>query len=221
MKIAILGGTGPEGQGLGVRWAAAGHEVLIGSRYAERGAEVADELNALLPASAPRVCGGENLEVTEAAEVVVMTVPYQAQQPTLATVAPALPGKLLISAVVPLQPPKVSHVWTPPAGSAAQEAQQQLGDGVTVVAAFQNVSAVLLKELDRVIECDVLICGDDKAGKEVAAQLSRDAGLRGLDAGPLQNAVVVEGLTAVLIGINKRTKIKHSGIVITGLPEGV
>lgn len=219
MKIAILGGTGPEGQGLGMRWAAAGHEVLIGSRFVERGAEVADELNALLPESAPRVRGGENLAMTEEAEVVVISVPYQAQQPTLAAVAPALQGKLLISVVVPLQPPKVSHVWTPPAGSAAQEAQQQLGDGVTVVAAFQNVSAVLLKELDHHVECDVLICGDDSAGKEVAAQLSRDAGLRGLDAGPLQNAIVVEGLTAVLIGINKRAKIKHSGIRITGLPD--
>lgn len=219
MKIAILGGTGPEGQGLGMRWAAAGHEVLIGSRQADRGVEVADELNALLPADAPRVRGGENREVTEAAEVVVMSVPYKAQQPTLEAVAPALQDKLLISVVVPLQPPKISHVWVPPAGSAAQEAQQQLGESVRVVAAFQNVSAVLLKELDQVVECDVLICGDDKAGKEVAARLSRDAGLRGLDAGPLQNAVVVEGLTAMLIGINRRAKIKHSGIRITGLPD--
>jgi NADPH-dependent F420 reductase len=202
-----------------MRWAAAGHEVLIGSRFAERGAEVADELNALLPASAAPVQGGDNLEMTEAAEVVVISVPYQAQQPTLATVAPALQGKLLITVVVPLQPPRVSHVWVPPAGSAAQEAQQQLGEGVTVVAAFQNVSAVLLKELAHVVECDVLICGDDRAGKEVAAQLSRDAGLRALDAGPLQNAVVVEGLTAMLIGINKRARIKHSGIRITGLPD--
>lgn len=219
MKIAILGGTGPEGQGLGMRWAAAGHEVWIGSRQAERGARVAGELNALLPASAPRVRGGDNLEVTEAAEVVVMAVPYQAQRPTLEAVAPALQGKLLISVVVPLQPPKVSHVWVPPAGSAAQEAQQQLGDSVPVIAAFQNVSAVLLKELDHVVECDVLICGDDRAGKEVAARLSRDAGLRGIDAGPLQNAVVVEGLTAMLIGINKRAKVKHAGIRITGLPD--
>lgn len=219
MKIAILGGTGPEGQGLGMRWAAAGHEIWIGSRDAERGGEVAAELTALLPAGAGAVRGGGNLEVARAAEVVVLSVPYQAQEPTLATVAPELDGKLLITVVVPLKPPRVSHVWLPPAGSAAQEAQAQLGDGVPVVAAFQNVSAVLLKDLDYDVDCDVLICGDDKAGKEVARTLSQDGSMRGIDAGPLQNAGVVEGLTAVLIGINQRTKIKHSGIRITGVPD--
>src|SRR5690606_41947883 len=96
---------------------------------------------------------------------------------------------------------------------------ERSGETARAVAPSQTVSAVLLKELDQVVECDVLICGDDKAGKEVAARLSRDAGLRGLDAGPLQNAVVVEGLTAMLIGINRRAKIKHAGIRITGLPD--
>lgn len=219
MKIAILGGTGPEGQGLGMRWAAAGHELLIGSRAAERGADAAAEMNALLPAGAVTVRGGGNLEMAQEAEQVVLSVPYQAQEPTLAAVAPALQGKILITVVAPLQPPKVSHVWLPPAGSAAQEAQQQLGDGVRVVAAFQNVSAVLLKQLDHELDTDVLICGDDKAAKELARTLARDAGMRGIDAGPLQNAAVAEGLTAVLIGVNIRAKIKHSGIRITGLPD--
>jgi 8-hydroxy-5-deazaflavin:NADPH oxidoreductase len=219
VKIAILGGTGPEGQGLGIRWAAAGHEVLIGSRDAGRGADAAQEMNALLPADGATVRGGGNLEMAEEAEVVVLSVPYQAQEPTLAAVAPALAGKTLITVVAPLQPPKVSHVWLPPAGSAAQEAQQQLGDGVRVVAAFQNVSAVLLKQLDHKMDTDVLICGNDKAAKELARTLARDAGMRGIDAGPLQNAAVAEGLTAVLIGINIRSKIKHSGIRITGLPD--
>ncbi len=219
MKIAILGGTGPEGQGLGMRWAAAGHELLIGSRVAERGADAAAEMNALLPAGAVTVRGGGNLEMAQEAEQVVLSVPYQAQEPTLAAVAPALQGKILITVVAPLQPPKVSHVWLPPAGSAAQEAQQQLGDGVRVVAAFQNVSAVLLKQLDHELDTDVLICGDDKAAKELARTLARDAGMRGIDAGPLQNAAVAEGLTAVLIGVNIRAKIKHSGIRITGLPD--
>jgi 8-hydroxy-5-deazaflavin:NADPH oxidoreductase len=221
VKIAILGGTGPEGQGLGIRWAAAGHEVIIGSRDAERGAQAATEMNDLLPESAAQVRGGDNLSAAAEAEVVVLSVPYKAQEPTLASVAPALHGKLLITVVAPLQPPKVSHVWVPPAGSAAQEAQQQLGDDVTVVAAFQNISAVLLKELEQHVDCDVLICGDDRVGKEVAAGLTRAAGMRAIDAGPLQNAVVVEGLTAVLIGINRRTKIKHSGIRITGIPDEV
>ncbi|MDT8306723.1 MAG: NADPH-dependent F420 reductase [Anaerolineae bacterium] len=220
MKIAILGGTGPEGQGLGMRWAAAGHEVLVGSRDAERGAQAAAEMNGLLPASAATVRGSNNLAVAESAEVIVLSVPYKAQEPTLASVASALQGKLLITVVAPLQPPKVSHVWLPPAGSAAQEAQQQLGEDVTFVAAFQNISAVLLKELDQDVDSDVLICGDDQPGKEVAAELARAAGLRPIDSGPLQNASVVEGLTAILIGINKRNKIKHSGIRITGLPDG-
>lgn len=219
MKIAILGGTGPEGQGLGIRWAAAGHEVFVGSRDAERGEQAAADMNALLPESARTVQGGDNLSVAQSAEVIVLSVPYKAQEPTLAAVAAALKGKLLITVVAPLQPPKVSHVWLPPDGSAAQEAQRQVGDDVKVVAAFQNVSAVLLKELEHDVDCDVLICGDDKGGKEVAAELSRAAGLRAIDAGPLQNAVVAEGLTAILIGINKRTKIKHSGIRITGLPD--
>lgn len=221
MKIAILGGTGPEGQGLGIRWAAAGHEVLVGSRNAERGAQAAAEMNTLLPESGVPVHGSDNLSVAESAEVIVLSVPYKAQEPTLASVAPALRGKLLITVVAPLQPPKVSHVWLPAAGSAAQEAQQQLGERVTVIAAFQNISAVLLKELDHAVDSDVLICGDDKPGKELAAELARAAGLRAIDAGPLQNAGVVEGLTAVLIGINKRNKIKHSGIRITGVPDEV
>jgi 8-hydroxy-5-deazaflavin:NADPH oxidoreductase len=221
VKIAILGGTGPEGQGLGFRWAAAGHEVLVGSRSAERGAEAAAQMNALLPSAAATVRGGGNVEVAEAAEVVVLSVPYQAQEPTLASVAQLLDGKTLITVVAPLQPPKVSHVWLPAAGSAAQEAQLQLGDGVKIVAAFQNISAVLLKELEQDVDSDVLICGDDKAAKEVAQSLSRDAGLRGIDAGPLRNAGVMEGLTAVLIGINIRSKVKHSGIRITGLPDEV
>jgi 8-hydroxy-5-deazaflavin:NADPH oxidoreductase len=221
VKIAILGGTGPEGQGLGIRWAAAGHEVLIGSRDAGRGAESAQEMNDLQPPAAATVRGGGNLEMAHEAELVVLSVPYQAQEPTLASVAPALEGKTLITVVAPLQPPKVSHVWLPPAGSAAQEAQQQLGDGVKVVAAFQNVSAVLLKQLDHDMDTDVLICGDDNAAKELARTLARDAGMRGVDAGPLQNAAVAEGLTAVLIGINIRSKIKHSGIRITGLLEEV
>lgn len=219
MKIGILGGTGDEGRGLGHRWALAGHEILIGSRVAERGARAAEEINEKLPAGVPLVTGSDNLAVTKAAEIVVLSVPYKAQEPTLATVAEALSGKLLISVVAPIKPPKVSHVWHPPAGSAAQEAQQQVGEGVPVVAAFQNISAELLPDAEHDIDSDVLVCGDRKEDKAVAIQLARDAGMRGIDAGPLQNAGVVEGLTAVLIGINIRNKIKHSGIRITGIGE--
>ncbi len=197
----------------------AGHEVLIGSRSAERGAEAAAEMNEQLAAGARRIVGGGNAEMARDAEVVVLSVPYQAQQPTLEAVRQELDGKLLITVVVPLQPPKVSHVWRPAAGSAAQEAQEYVGEAARVVAAFQNISAELLPDPEAHVDCDVLVCGDSKEDKAVAIQLSQDAGLRGIDAGPLQNASVVEGLTAVLIGINIRNKIKHSGIRITGLGD--
>lgn len=219
MKIAILGGTGAEGRGLGHRWALAGHDVLIGSRVAERGARAAEEINEQLPDGVPLLAGSDNLTVARAAEVVVLSVPYKAQEPTLAEVKDALAGRLLLTVVVPLKPPKVSHVWHPPAGSAAQEAQQQLGEGIPVVAGFQNVSAELLPDPAQEVDCDVLICGDRKEDKAVAIELAQDAGMRGIDAGPLQNAGVIEGFTAVLIGINIRHKIKHSGIRITGVGE--
>jgi NADPH-dependent F420 reductase len=197
----------------------AGHEVLIGSRVAERGAEAAAEINDALPDGVPQVTGSDNLTVAQAAELVVLSVPYKAQEPTLAAVEGALAGKLLLSVVVPLKPPKVSHVWHPAAGSAAQEAQEQVGEQTRVVAAFQNISAELLPDPEHQIDSDVLICGARKEDKAIAIQLANDAGMRGVDAGPLQNAGVVEGLTAVLIGINIRHKIKHSGIRITGIGE--
>lgn len=221
MKIAILGGTGNEGRGLGLRWAMAGHEVLIGSRSADRGAQAAAEMNESLPEDAPHVSGSDNTTVAQQADVVVLSVPYKAQQPTLEAVKEALGHKLLVSVVVPLKPPKVSHVWHPPAGSAAQEAQAYLGDGARVVAAFQNISAELLPDPNAEVDSDVLVCGDREEDKAVAKQLAGDAGLRGIDAGPLQNAGLVEGLVSVLIGINIRNEIKHAGIRITGLPEEV
>lgn len=219
MKIAVLGGTGNEGRGLGLRWAMSGYEVLIGSRSAERGAGAAEEMNGELPPDAPAIRGGDNASMAREADVVVLSVPYKAQEPTLEAVRDALDGKLLITVVVPLQPPKVSHVWRPSAGSAAEEAQEYVGDGARVVAAFQNISAELLPDPTAEIDCDVLICGDKKDDKAVAIELSEAAGLRGIDAGPLKNASVVEGLTAVLIGINIRNKVKHSGIRITGIGD--
>lgn len=219
MKIAILGGTGNEGRGLGLRWAMAGHDVLIGSRSAERGAQAAEEMNEEPSHTGPAIRGGDNASMAQEAEVVVLSVPYKAQQPTLEAVRDVVEGKLLVTVVVPLKPPKVSHVWRPEAGSAAQEAQAYVGDGARVVAAYQNISAELLPDPEQEVDCDVLICGDDAEDKALVRELTSDAGMRGIDAGPLQNASVVEGLTAVLIGINIRNKIKHSGIRITGLPE--
>ena len=219
MKIAILGGTGSEGRGLGARWARAGYAVLIGSRSEERGQEAAAVINELRPADAPLVRGGENVSMAGEADIVVLSVPYAAQEATLETVRKAIAGKLLLTVVAPLKPPNKTHVWHPPAGSAAEEAREQLGDDVRIVAAFQNISAALLPDPEPEVESDVLICGDNKEDKATVRELAQAAGMRGIDAGPLQNAGVAEGLTAILIGINIRNKVKHSGIRITGLPE--
>lgn len=218
--IAILGGTGDEGMGLGFRWAVAGYPVVIGSRVAERAIATAAELTGQLGqlgGDHGLVSGADNVVATAQAEIVVLSVPYSAQEATLTAVQAELAGKLLISVVVPLQPPKVSHVWRPAAGSAAQEVQAQLGEGARVVAAFQNVSAHHLRDLEHVVACDVLVCGDRKEDKQVAIELAAAAGLRGVDAGPLVNASIAEGFTAVLIGINIRHKIKDAGIRITGI----
>jgi NADPH-dependent F420 reductase len=218
MKIAILGGTGPEGSGLGLRWAAAGHQVIIGSRQMEKGQQVATELQGRLPAAAAaNLSGADNLSALDGAEVVVLAVPYSGQERTLAGLEAALAGKLLLTVVVPLGE-KAARVWRPPSGlAAAEEVARQLGAGARVVAAFQNISAHHLADPDHTVDCDVLICGDDRADKQAVIDLCAAAGMRGVDAGPLQNANVVEGLTAVLIGINIRHKIKHAGIRITGI----
>lgn len=217
MKIAILGGTGAEGSGLGFRWAAAGHTIIIGSRAAEKAEKAAAELNANLPPSAPSISGTDNLSAAEQADLLVLSVPYSAQAVTLETIKPAAVDKIIVSVVVPLKPPKVARVWRPEGGSAAEEAQAIVGESSRIVAAFQNISAHHLLDLDHEIDCDVLICGDKAADKKIVEQLCTDAGMRGVNAGALVNASVLEGLTAVLIGINIRHKIKDAGIRITGI----
>jgi len=216
--IAVIGGTGNEGPGLALRWARSGsYQVIIGSRQLEKAQRVADELNARL--GSETIHGMTNPEAAAAADLAVLTVPYNAHAATLESIRAGVHGKILVDVTVPLQPPKVSRVYIPPGGSAAIEAQTLLGEAVRVVAAFQNVSATHLSDPDRPIECDVLVCGDDKEAKIEVIALAEAAGLRGLDAGPLANAVVIEGLTAVLIGINIRYKVKAAGIKITGLEQ--
>ena len=219
MKIAILGGTGAEGSGLGFRWAAAGHEVIIGSRKAEKGEVAAVELNGLLENAGkkPTVLGTGNLEATQQCDIAVLSVPYWAQESTLGALKEALAGKIMITVVVPMGD-KAARVHHLPSGlSGAEEAQRQLGTDVRVVAAFQNISAHHLMDLDHDLACDVLICGAKKVDKDVVAQLCTDAGMRGVNAGGLGNASVIEGMTNVLIGINIRHKIKNAGIRITGI----
>ena len=216
MKIAILGGTGNEGFGLGFRWAAAGHDIIIGSRNAEKGANAAADMQAKLPQTAS-VSGTDNLTAAQQAELVVLSVPYWAQADTLAQAQPALDGKLLISVVAP-SGEKKSRVHTLESGlSAAEEAQAQLGEATRVVAAFQNIGAHHLLDLEHGLDCDVLVCGEKKEDKAIALQLCQDAGLRGVNAGALQNARAVEGMTAVLIAINIINKVPSAGIRITGI----
>lgn len=218
--LAVIGGTGAEGSGLAVRWAAAGYPVVIGSRSAERAKTAAEELSALLPAGSAAIGGEVNADAAAAGEIVVLSVPYDAQGKTIDEIAAGCQGKIMVTVGVPLKPPKVSTVWHPPGGSAAEEAQAQLGDGVRVVAAFQNVAAGHLKDLSWEPDCDVLVTGDDRAAKRTVIELAKAAGFFALDAGVLANAAVVEGLAAVFIAINIRNKVKGSGLRITGIPRG-
>lgn len=214
-SICVVGGSGAEGSGLALRWAHAGHQVTLGSRDAAKAQAAAAEINGLLGRDAAR--GADNASGVAAADIVVLTVPFAAQMPTVSELKTALAGKILIDVTVPLVPPKVSRVQLPVSDSCVVAVQQMLGEAVRVVSAFQNVSAHKLKRLDHRIECDVLITGDDKDARAVAIALAGDAGLRGVDAGPLANSVVAESLTSALIWINRTYKIPDAGIRITGL----
>lgn len=218
-SIAIIGGTGAEGSGLAVRWASQGYPVVLGSRSSEKAVAVAAELNALLPAGSALISGSTNSGAAESTEIVVLSVPYAAQYDTAAQIVAGSQGKTVITVVAPLKPPKVSVVWRPEAGSAAQELQTQLGAQASVVAAFQNISAGHLKDLNWVADCDVLYTGDDKDAKTAGLELIQAAGFVGVDCGPLANSSVVEGLTALLIGVNIRNKVQGAGIRITGIPR--
>jgi NADPH-dependent F420 reductase len=215
MTIAVLGGTGKEGKGLAYRWAKAGYRVLIGSRSEDRAKAAALELLELLNGKA-FVEGTNNLRAAQAADVVVLTVPYAAHRETLESVREAVQGKLLVDVTVPLVPPKVTKVQMPPAGSAAQEAREILGEETQIAAAFQNISYEHLMS-DGPVECDVLVTGTGKESRLEALKLVEAAGLVGWDAGPLENSVVAEGLTSVLIHINKQYGSTHAGIKITGV----
>jgi len=215
LTIAILGGTGKEGKGLAYRWARAGYKVLIGSRTPQKAVDAAEELSMMLGGQS-HIEGLGNPEAAQNADIVVLTVPYAAHSATLESVKDAVQGKLFIDVTVPLLPPKVSKVQMPEAGSAAQEARQILGEGVEVCAAFQNISHEHLLG-DNNVECDVLVTGSSKDARAETVKLVEAAGLAGWDAGPIENSVVVEGLTSVLIGINKKYGSTHAGIKITGV----
>ncbi|NMC84868.1 MAG: NADPH-dependent F420 reductase [Anaerolineaceae bacterium] len=215
-KIAVLGGTGKEGKGLAYRWAKAGYEVTIGSRALEKAEQAAAELNEKL--GQQQVNAMVNPDAAAWCDLAVLTVPYSAQMSMLESVKAHLTGKILINVTVPLVPPKVAKVQMPAAGSAAQEAQNYLGEQTSVVAAFQNISYERLLN-DEEVDCDVLVCGTGKANRQVVIDLVRKAGMLGWDGGVIENAVVVEGMTSILIGLNKQFEGKAAGIKITGIND--
>lgn len=213
--IAILGGAGKQGSGLALRWANAGYPVILGSRSPERAAEAASDLNHLLGDILVR--GGDNRSAAHEAQIVVLAVPFSAQRTTVEEVRDELAGKLLVDVTVPLVPPEVGRVQLPDGKSAVEAIQTQLGDKVKVVSAFQNISAHHLKKIGHEIDCDVLVCSDDKSAGEQVVELAQAIGIRAWYAGPLANSVVAEGLTSVLISLNRRYKVPGSGIRITGI----
>jgi NADPH-dependent F420 reductase len=220
VTIAIVGGTGPEGSGLALRWAQAGETVIIGSRDAKRANEAAEKLLQKI-CGAPDISGAENIAACQSAEIVVLTVPFEGHAEMLKHLKPALrPGQILVDTTVPLaasvggRATRTLGVWQ---GSAAQEAAELVPDGVAVVAAFHNTSAEIL-HADGSVDCDVIVCSDDReAAKKVRALARKIPGVRALEGGKLENARIVEQITALLVGFNIRHK-GHAGVRITGLP---
>lgn len=211
--VAVIGGTGALGLGIARRLALAGYPVVIGSRDAARAVAAATEMNAALGGSA--IVGTTNSEAVARAEIVFLAVPFASHAAILDDIGPVVSGKIVVDTTVPLQPPKVSTVHLPPEGSVAVATQNRLGSDVRVVSALHNAAAHRLQK-DEAVDCDVLVCGNDKDARAIVVTLVDAMGLRGLEAGPLANSVVAEALTSVLIGINRRYKIDGAGIRITG-----
>ena len=206
--VAVVGGTGDLGSAIAGRLAKAGRRVIIGSRKAEAAVAAAGQ-------HGHGATGMANPDAAAAADIIIVTVPFGAQEATLRDIAPHVAGKIVVDTTVPLVPPKVMRVQLPPEGSAAARAQAILGDGVTVVSAFHNVAAHKLAT-DEVVECDVLVFGDDKAARAKVVALVADTGLRGLHGGALVNSAAAEALTSVLIFMNRTYSVDGAGIRITG-----
>ena len=219
-RIAIIGGTGPAGMGLALRWALAGETIIIGSRDEQR-AQVAAAAIQHKAGDQAHISGMENGAACAAADILMLTVPFEGQAGILKQLKPVIPeGSILIDATVPLaaavggRPSRPLGVWQ---GSAAQQAAELAPKGVSVVAAFHNLSADLLNG-DAPLDCDVVVCSDDPDAAQLTRALAAEIpGVRAIDGGKLENARIVEQITALLIGLNIRHK-GHSGIRITGLP---
>lgn len=215
-KISIIGGTGREGSGLGFRWALAGHEVLIGSRNVDKAIKAVEDLMPRFEGKEVRISAWTNEEAVEQCDIAVLTVPFNAHAATLEGLREQLQGKILIDVCVPLVPPKVTKVQMPPEGSAALQAKAILGPDVQVVDAFQTISFEHLLSGEE-IDCDVLVAGGNKEAREVVIGLAEDIGLKAWDAGVIENTVVLEGLTSILIGLNIKYKVPSAGIRLTGI----
>jgi len=218
-KIAIIGGTGKEGKGLAYRWAKTGYSITIGSRKLEKAKQAVKDLYKMFPDDKNiYISGKKNNEAAEEGDIIVITIPYEFHRNILEQIHPFVQGKYVLDVSVPLIPPRVSTVHIPKSGSAALSAQEILGQEVAVISAFQNISFEILLGSEQ-IDCDVLVCGKDKKSREIGVQLVTDAGLIGWDAGPLENSIVAEGLTSILIRINKKYGSHSAGIRITGVKK--
>ena len=226
-KIGIIGGTGDLGFGLALRWARAGVPVIVGSRDPQRAMQAAQHLAQTLKLHASgeslevSISGTENAQAAAEASVVVVAVPISAQADILKSIRGSLKGAIVVDATVPLaaalggKPTRMLRLWQ---GSAAGQARELLPSTTPLVAAFHNVSAGVLQDLTARPDCDILVCGDDDAAKQAVFPLIKlIPGLHPIDVGPLEMSGIVEGITALLISINRRHRVHHSGIRITGL----
>jgi len=215
--IAIIGGTGKEGNAIAARFAKAGVRVLIGSRDAAKAQNAANELNARVGAS--NVEGYANRDATARAEIVLLAVPYAGMTPILEDIRDAAQGKIVINVASSLDPERKSRAKPPAAGSVTAEVQQFFGDAVKVVCAFQNIAPEKLESVEEKIDTDVIVCGNDKDARATVIDLIRRIGIDAFDGGALANAVAVEALTAILIAVNIKYKVRGAGIRITGVPR--
>ncbi len=209
--IAVIGGTGDLGSGLVRLWSMAGYPIVIGSRSKEKAEQAAREFGKA------NIRGDDNRSAAYAADIVVLSVPFSNHDAIVEEIKSAVAGKIVVDAVVPLVPPKVSVVQLPAAGSPAILAQRAFGPSARVVSAFHSVGAKKLQSGEKA-DCDVLVFGDDAAAKEVVIGLAGIVATRGIDGGALANSIAAEALTSVLIAINRRYKIPGAGIRITGIP---
>ena len=218
MEIAILGGTGPQGSGLALRLAKAGKNVIIGSRSAERAAEIARKLEADHRGLTGKIFGEDNISaVKRAHEFVFLAVPFSGHAATLTEISPYIGDKCLIDLVVPLAQGNPRQMDMPPEGSATEQALAILGPDATVVGALHNVSATVLADLDHGINCDILVCGNKLAESKKVCELIREFGTEAYYCGPAESARCIESLTSILIRLNisKAVPISHAGIRIS------